>query len=113
MSSQQRNGTAGICDTVGELIADYAFGLTDPEETRMVEANLTYCPDAVEQLADFRRIQGEMRAGVPQVEPSPQMGTRLMAAITAPAAPAPLSRLSRRPFSRSFNRVWLAAAVIA
>jgi anti-sigma-K factor RskA len=113
MSPQQRNGTAGICDTVGELIPDYAFGLTDPEETRMVEANLTYCPDAAEQLADFRRIQSEMRTGVSQVEPSPQMGARLMAAITAPAVPAPVSRLSWRPFTRPFNRVWLAAAVIA
>lgn len=96
------------CDAIRQLIPDHAFGLTDPQETHLVESNLAYCPEAAEQLADFRQIQAEMRASVTQIEPPAQLGERLIAAIAAPTATA-------QPRQQPFRRVSLiaAAAVIA
>jgi anti-sigma-K factor RskA len=73
------------CDAIQDLVAEYAFGLTDPEQTRLVETNLPACPEAAVQLADFKRIQAEMRTAVPQIEPSTGLEARLMAAIAIPA----------------------------
>lgn len=87
------------CEAIRDLIPEYAFGLTDPDETRLVEANLAACPEAAEHLADFRRLQDEMREGVPQIEPPPQLGERLMTA-TAP-----------KPRRFQIRLSWLAAAV--
>ncbi len=67
------------CDAIQTLIPDYAFGLTDPAETRVVEANLVHCPEAATQLADYRQVQNEMRVSVPQIEPPIQLNDRLMA----------------------------------
>jgi anti-sigma-K factor RskA len=108
MSANPLSNPVSDCDAVRELIPDYAFGLTNSEETRLVEANLAYCPEAADQLADFRRIQAEMRAGVPQIEPPPQLIERLMAAIEAPVP----AKQHRRP---RIHRLWwaVAAAVIA
>jgi anti-sigma-K factor RskA len=76
------------CDAILDLIPEYAFGLTNSEETRLVEANLAHCPEATAQLEDYRNLQNEMRGGVPQLDPSPQLGERLMAAVaTKSAAP--------------------------
>jgi anti-sigma-K factor RskA len=104
MSSRQVIESAPDCDAIQELIPDYAFGLTSPEETRLVEASLTSCPDAAAQLADFRHMQEEMRAGVPQVEPPAQLAKRLLEATAAPTA-APVS-----PRRLPFHPAWLAAA---
>jgi hypothetical protein len=57
------------CEAIRELISDYAFGLTDPGDTRLVESNLARCSDAANQLSDFRHLQADMRAGVPRIEP--------------------------------------------
>jgi anti-sigma-K factor RskA len=104
------------CDAIQELIADYAFGLTSADETRLVEANLDACPEAVSQLADFRRIQDEMYAGVPQVEPPPQLSQKLMAAIAAPETATPLATpaVTLLP-PRKMQWGWLtaAAAIVA
>ncbi|MBI5667297.1 MAG: anti-sigma factor [Chloroflexi bacterium] len=104
MSSRNDTHAAPDCDSVELLIPDYAFGLTTPEETRLVETNLAACPEAVAQLADYRQLQDEMRLSVPQIEPSPDLEARLMAAI-APAAPAQTPR-------RVQPLAWLAAAAI-
>ncbi len=92
------------CDTIRELIPDYAFGLTDPEETRLVESRLDSCPEAAAQLTDFQSLQAEMRAAVPQIEPPARLGERLMAATATPAHPA-------RPRRQAWRQVWLAAAM--
>jgi len=90
------------CDTIQELIPEYAFGLTTPEETQLVDASLAACPEAAAQLADYRRIQDEMRASVPQIAPPPQLEARLMAAIAPPNTSAKLRR--------ALHPAWLAAA---
>ena len=86
------------CNALLDVIPEYAFGFTDDEQTRWVEANLERCPEAVAQLQDFRNLQEEMRASVAQVEPSAQVGAHLMAAIAASdAAPAAAPSMTVRP----------------
>jgi anti-sigma-K factor RskA/putative zinc finger protein len=88
------------CEKIQELIPDYAFGLTGADETRLVESQLTSCPEAALQLADFRRLQDEMRESVDQMEPPPQLGERLMAAAVPAARP------------RRMQWAWIAAAAV-
>jgi Anti-sigma-K factor rskA len=96
------------CDAIRDLIADYAFGLTDAEQTRLVEVNLTACPEATAQLAEYRQIQEAMRAAVPQHEPAPALAERLMTAVAEPAGtPAIAPTRPRVPLA------WLAAAAAA
>lgn len=107
MSVERSSNLSGRCEDILELIPEYAFGLTDAEQTRLVEANLHQCPDAAAQLDDYRRLQTELRTAVPQVEPSAALEDRLMAAIAAPASvAAPQPTQPRRTFSRG----WLVAA---
>ena len=111
MRSNHRNDPAQQqnCEMILELIPDYAFGLTAPDETRLVESNLPHCSDAAAQLADFQRLQGEILAGVSQIEPSPQLEERLMAAIAAiPTTTAAPVKSRRFPFK--LNVAWIAAA---
>ena len=111
MRPHHRSDPTPDCDAIQELVPDYVFGFADPVEIRLVESNLAQCPEAIEQLADFRRLQQEMRIGVPQIEPSAELGERLMAALGAEAdtARAPARPI---PFRRPIHRAWLAAAVI-
>ncbi len=85
------------CENIQQLIPEYAFGLTSLEETKLVEANLAACPQAAADLADYRRLQEEMREEVPQIEPPVGLEAKLMAAIAVPAAPA--ERINIRPQS--------------
>ncbi len=99
------NPSAPDCKTILELIPDYAFGLTAPDETRLVESHLQTCPEVAAQLADFRQMQDEMRENVPQMEPPPELGERLMAAVAEPViVPKP---------RRTFQWSWVAAAAVA
>jgi len=116
MRTNQPTDSVHECDEILDLIADYAFGLTDVQETRFVEANLQRCPEAAAQLQDYRILQEEMRASVPQVEPPMQVGERLMAALVA-SAPT-LVRTAEKPLEkprRLLRPAWLiaAAAVLA
>lgn len=103
MSSTHVIESTPDCDAIQELIPEYAFGLTSPEETRLVESQLASCPDASAELADFRHMQAEMRAGVPQLEPPPQLAERLLAATANP-------NLSMKPRRLPFHPAWMAAA---
>ncbi len=103
MSPQPVLDPTSDCDAIRELIPDYAFGLITPDEKRLVESNLASCPEAAADLADFKQLQDEMRAGVRQMQPSAHLGERLMAAIAEP----PVKIAARR---RRFNVAWLAAA---
>jgi anti-sigma-K factor RskA len=127
MRSNHRDPVASDCDAIEKLIPEYAFGLTDHEETHLVERNLNGCPDAAAQLVDFRRIQDEMRIAVPQMAPPANLEARLMAAAASdiPAADSPIVSdkgarsdavtaatvvRSQAP-RRRFNPVWAAAAI--
>ncbi len=91
------------CNAVRDLIPEYAFGLTTPDETRLIESSLSSCPEAASDLEDYRRLQEDMRAGVPQIEPPPLLGARLMDTIATPEAKA-------TPRYWSFRLPWVAAA---
>ncbi len=104
MRPNHRADRSHDCDVILELIPDYAFGLTDATETSQVEAQLEHCPEAAAQLADFRRLQGELRAGVPQLELPPLLGERIMSAAFTSARTV---KRRRQPF----RLAWLAAAI--
>lgn len=106
MSVERLSNTLGNCQDILELIPEYAFGLTDAEQSRLVEANLSACPEAAAQLADYRHIQAEMRATVPQREPPPALAERLMTAIATPSLTPTIAQAPRR----AFPLTWLAAA---
>ncbi len=111
MSSKITVVSANRCDAIRELIPEYAFGLTDPEQTRFVEANLSTCTDAAAELADFQRMQAEMRADVAQIEPPLALESKLMAAIAEPASkPTPVILPDNPPRRRSIPVGWLVAA---
>lgn len=113
MSAEQTIGSADRCDAIRDLIPDYAFGLTDAEQTRLVEAHLPLCAEAAAQLAEFRQLQDAMRAEVAQIEPPPALEAKLMAAIAAPDRehPArPHSLPAAVPPRRRLPYAWLAAA---
>jgi len=108
MSSDNHLESAIDCEIIGTLIPDYAFGLTDAEDSRLVESSLPVCLDAAAQLADFRQIQDEMRASVAQLEPPPELAERLMALVNAPvpaAAPVVKRKLQLPPL----RPAWVAA----
>jgi len=97
MKSNQYAEATSDCQTIEALIPDYAFGLTTLAETRLVESNLVRCPEAASQLADYQRLQEDLRAGVPQFEPPVQLGDRLLAMIADPVpAPVPVTATPRR-----------------
>jgi anti-sigma-K factor RskA len=115
MSSKITVAAANRCDAIRELIPEYAFGLTDAEQTRFVEANLANCADAAAELADFQRLQAEMRADVAQIEPPLSLESKLMAAIAEPlpqptARTVPLPEPVVLPRRRSIPVGWLVAA---
>ncbi len=80
--TQQNN-----CTEILDLIPEYAFGLADEVTTRRVEAALPTCPEAVQQLDEYRRLQAELRADVPQIAPPSTLARHLRAAISADSAP--------------------------
>lgn len=121
MRPNQETKLALDCEALLELIPEYAFGFTEPEQTRQIEVSLAHCPEASARLAEYRAMQDELRGGVAQVEPPPALGTRLMAAIAepipfapppAPALPAPVmtEKPPQVPKTRSFRLAWVAAA---
>jgi anti-sigma-K factor RskA len=121
MKANQETNLAMDCEALLDLIPEYAFGVTEPEQTRQIEASIAHCPEAAARLAEYRMMQDELRASVPQVEPPPALGTRLMAAIAEPipfavppapalSAPVMTEKPPQVPKTRSFRLAWVAAA---
>ncbi|MCC6802382.1 MAG: anti-sigma factor [Anaerolineae bacterium] len=110
MNANQHSNPANDCDALIDLIPEYAFGLTDPEQTQLVEANLSRCPGVAARLREYQQLQEEMRAAVPQLEPPAQLGARLMAAIAEPATPAAPAPVAAAKPRRTIRAAWLVAA---
>jgi len=104
--SKHSRGNPVDCDSIRELIPDYAFGLTDAEETQRVRSGFAHCPEARDELADFRRLRAELMLAVPQMEPPAALGERLMAVIASPIVPV-------KPHRRPAQWPRIAAAVEA
>ena len=77
------------CNEILDLIPEYAFGLTDEMTSRRIEAALPTCPEAAQQLAEFRRLQADMLENVPQIAPHPALAHRLRETIAKESTPAP------------------------
>lgn len=119
MDMAQQTPTTSDCEALEALIPEYAFGLASVEEARLVERLLPACPEAAQQLAEFRQMQGMLLGGVQQVDPP----THLQARILAAAIPSAPRTSSATPHSspaqpivppRRFSWPWaLASAVVA
>src|SRR5579859_1773733 len=102
MNSQHPVGQSPDCETIQELIPDYAFGLAAPDDIRLIEANLGECREAAGQLADYQRLQADLRVGVPQLALPDGSLERLMSAINEPqsvSGKAVLKQRQRLPVS--------------
>lgn len=103
------------CERLQELLPAYSLGVTDPEETRLVESLLESCPEVAADLDDYQSLVGAMLYAAPPQQPSAQLHDRLIAAATGkPApqmsvAPAPKRTLS---FSRALAGFGLAAVAL-
>lgn len=107
MNANRQTGAGPDCTTIQELIPEYAFGLTDPAETKFVEAGLVDCPEAVEQLTEFRGLQTAMRTGVSQIDPPAHLVEKLMQKTETTA---PVLAAASTPRRRTFHPAWVAAA---
>lgn len=110
MTERTSHDAASDCDAITELVADYAFGLTSADESRLVESRLPSCPEAASQLADYRRLQDEMRLNVPQIEPPAALADRIMAAAAATTTPQSSSASQPRITPLNASRGWWVAA---
>lgn len=105
MSSVNQSQSPNECEAIREIIADYAFNLTDVSETQAVETGLPDCQDAVHELEDYRRIQESMRASIRLDVPSKDLRDRLLRATAISAV-----RPADKPRFRRLHPAWMAAA---
>ncbi len=114
MTAKPNTNPIDDCSALIELMPEYAFGLTDDDQARLIEAKLAHCPEAAQRLDDFRRLQEEMRASVPQYELPSELGSRLMAAVAAAPAPvaAPVPAVLPKPRRRGRWAWAIAAAAV-
>lgn len=77
--------TTDTCTELLEIIPAYAIGAVDDEEQAFVEANLSDCPEALQELAAYQQLTDALPYTVPAQQPAPEVWNRLQAA-TSPAA---------------------------
>ena len=112
------------CDDVREMAGSFVLGALEPAEEAAVRAHLASCADAHDEVAEAGSVLGVLDASVPQVEPSPALKGRIMAAAAAdleargpgaapiplePAAPAPTRAPEPTPFPSPDERATRAA----
>ncbi len=106
------------CERLQELLPAYSLGVTDPEETRLVESLLESCPDVAAERAEYESLMGAMLFAAPPQQPSAQLHDRLMAAaVGQSAAQTTVARAVTPPkrtlsFSRALAGFGLAAAAL-
>jgi Anti-sigma-K factor rskA/Putative zinc-finger len=64
-----------------ELAAGYALHALDPEDERQFLRHLSDCPRCREALSDYTEVAAALADNPSTIEPSPQLGDRIMAAI--------------------------------
>lgn len=117
MEQKHQPETREDCDILRELIPAYSLGMTDPDETRMVERLLLQCPDVAPELAEYNQMADAVLLSVPQVEAPPHLRQALLRSIRRDVAPAPRPATAPRWFDaliRSFTsptRLFPAAAL--
>lgn len=110
----------------GELVGAYVLDALEPAERTAFEAHLALCPDCQAEVAELLPVVDVLPLAVDQVQPPPEIKTRLLDAIASEGAPSverqrpQLTALPggaaverRQPlFRRSEALVGLAAAVV-
>src|SRR5215210_7371105 len=90
-SSARRCGMADIgsaalsCDDVRDLAAGFVLGALEPAEMAGVRNHLTTCPEAHAEVESLGAAVPALAAAVPLSRPSPDLGSRIMAAARAEA----------------------------
>lgn len=83
MSDDVRADAILTCDEVRDLAASFVLGALDADEADAVRAHLADCPDAHAEIGELGGVLPALAASVPQVEPSPALKARILAAAAA------------------------------
>ena len=71
------------CDDVRELAGVFVLGALEPADEAAVRAHLATCSDPHAEIAEAGSVLPVLDASVPEVEPSPALKGRIMAAAAA------------------------------
>jgi anti-sigma-K factor RskA len=71
------------CDDVRELAGAFVLGALDPAEEAALRAHLASCSDSHAEIAEVGSVLPVLDASVPDMEPSPALKGRIMAAAAA------------------------------
>jgi anti-sigma factor RsiW len=74
------------CDDVRESAAAFVLGALDPADAAAVRSHLATCSDAHAEIAEVGSVLPVLGASVPELEPSPALKGRIMAAAAADLA---------------------------
>lgn len=67
------------CELVNEQGAAYALGALEDDERAAVEAHAAGCPACGRELRELREVAAQLALGLPQREPHPELGARIIA----------------------------------
>jgi hypothetical protein len=70
------------CETLRGLIPAYSMGITDADESRLVEALLPRCPEVAVELDDFALLSQSMLFSAPPLVPPAGLHDKILAAAT-------------------------------
>lgn len=73
------------CHQFEELAGAYALGATSESERRYAQAHLVTCADCSKMVRELQEITDLLPLTAPQIEPSPDLHKRVMAAVEADA----------------------------
>ncbi len=109
------------CDEFEEISGAYALDAVTPAERQAAEAHITSCAKCTTLLQELRGVVSLLPLSVPQINPSPALQGRILAAVRQEGQgdvgrrPQPIIplRSGQRVRSRRWNpQVWVAAAVL-
>ena len=92
----------------------YALGILESEERDAVDAHLAVCADCSQRVGAAEETVARLASVVPRVEPSPELGTRIRAAIATLRSPGmrrSAKYVAREQARRALLPVWAAVAV--
>ncbi len=106
------------CEEFEELSGAYVLDAITPAERQTAQAHLATCQKCTSLLRELREVVSLLSHTVPQVNPSPELKERILAAIreesqrtsgSMPRRPIPLTQVRRQ---RPSLRILIAAAVL-
>ena len=87
-----------------EMLAAYALGALAPADLQRVEEHLATCERHAQAAAELVRVTPALALTAPDREPSPELRSRILAALRSEDAaipPPPIARLAPRPAEAS------------